>query len=83
MTLNEIRERRGLKPLEKGGDLIFNQIYYQSQMAQQQQGMGQGGEDFGQGQDSGFEENNPFLSETDDDNPFLKEMNTDFNQMQN
>lgn len=70
MTLNEIRAKYNLDPIE-GGDMVLNPVYNQAkqaeaqmkmqkdQMAMQQQ-MGQGDQDMGQ------------ENEEDNDNPFMK-----------
>lgn len=72
MTIDEIRIKRGLKPLgeEAGGNTIANSVWYQGQQAkqmqqQQEQGGGQEGEEDGQN----F---NPNEDDNYDDNPFEK-----------
>ena len=64
MTINEIRELRGLKKI-KGGDIIANSYYMQSmsQMEQQNQQQGFGGDDEG--------------GDEDNDDPWMKYLNSD------
>ena len=69
-TLNETRNKYGMKPLD-GGDIILNPTYVQqlNMKAQQDSGMA------GQPDQMSTEEANPFLNadeETDDKNPFVK-----------
>lgn len=65
MTVDEIRVKRGLKPLgeDKGGDVVANSIIFQSQM-QKQQAMQEQQQDDGQEEEQygeeGEEEQNPF-----------------------
>jgi hypothetical protein len=64
-TINEIREKWELKPLELG-DMPENSIYYQAKAAQQNQQMMMGG-----GMQDGGEEENPFDEYADEEeNPF-------------
>jgi len=56
MTINEIREKRGMKKVP-WGDISCNPIAYQNYSMQQQQQM----QEDQQGQDQGDEEENPFL----------------------
>lgn len=85
MTIDEIRIKRGMKPLgdEKGGELVANSIWYQSQQAkqmqeQQQQQMDQGGgigeegddgeyDDEEQGDDNGNEDGGQPNGERDEE----------------
>lgn len=75
-TVNEIRKKYSLDPIE-GGDTILNPTFVQQAMmkAQQEQGGMEGGNPFTEG---GDEDSNPFLNWDEDDenadveNPFLK-----------
>ena len=68
-TINEIREKWDLEPIEELGDIIENSIFHQAytqkkqaEMQQQQQSMGGGGENpFGAYEEGGEDEEwNPF-----------------------
>lgn len=69
MTLNEIREKRGLSPREDG-DIILNPIWLQNKMSQQQ--AQQGGQEGEQG-DVGDQNQSPFMDD-EEENPFLKSL---------
>lgn len=84
-TVNEIRKKYSLEPVE-GGDIILNPTYSQQLMMKQQQqqqagGMGMMGEAMGGNEEFDInpflgedepEEGNPFLSGDSDENPFAK-----------
>jgi hypothetical protein len=82
-TVNEIRKKYALEPVE-GGDIILNPTYSQQLMMKQQQAqqagaMGMGGEAGGDGEfdineflGAAEDEENPFLSGESEDNPFVK-----------
>lgn len=84
MTLNEIRAKRNLPPVENG-DVILNPTYLQAMgMAQQ------GNEESNQAVDdmSGEDEENPFSSQDqngdqEDENPFMKSLALDLEQLLN
>ena len=67
MTPNEIRKRRGLKPI-KGGDIILNPIFLQQQMMQQEQS--------NQAMEDEENKDNPFVKalENDIDRIFAKDI---------
>ena len=81
MTIDEVRVRRGLKPLgeEKGGNVIANSVWMQKQqadaMAKQQEQMANQGGGMGdeEGQPQGDEDN--YEEDDDDANPFEKAFN--------
>ena len=65
-TLNEIREKRGQKPIA-GGDIVLNSFFLQQKMSemyaqQEQQGQGEGGEEYMENEEveKGEDNNNPF-----------------------
>jgi hypothetical protein len=73
MTGNEVREKRGLKPIP-GFDIILNPIAFQAAQAQQQQDMMQQQQEQGGGMEE-QEEGYPGQDEQEEqqaDNPFLK-----------
>lgn len=77
-TVNEIRKKYSLDPVENG-DIILNPTYTQQLNMQMQQQQGMGGE-MGAMDGEGGDDSNPFLnwdmdSEDENDNPFLKAFN--------
>ena len=73
-TVNEIRKKYSLEPVE-GGDLILNPTFAQQKMMEMNQAQmgGEMGEEMGMGES---EDENPFLNwdsdDDDEENPFLK-----------
>lgn len=76
-TVNEIRAKRGMKPIE-GGDIILNPIMMQAkQMEMQQQQMAQqGNPESNQNVDNEGEDGNE-----DESNPFMKALETDLKKI--
>ncbi len=77
-TVNEIRKKYSLEPID-GGDIILNPTYAQQLMmaAQQEQGgMGMEGDEMDLnpflGDEDEDDEDNPFMSGDSEDNPFVK-----------
>ena len=83
-TVDEIRQKRGDKPLgpEKGGDAILNPAYLQLLGMQQQQQQMQGGDPNAQ-EDGGGD--NPFMGGEEDgggdEDPFMKSLSSDIEKI--
>lgn len=85
MTVNEIRKKRGLKPIDNG-DVILNPTYLQAVgMAQQGDEESNGMVDDMYGEEG---DQNPFMSEEngeenyeEDENPFIKSLQNELNEI--
>lgn len=82
MTVNEIRKKRGLDPIENG-DIILNPTYLQA-MGMAQQGDPESNDmmDDMYGDEEEYDNSNPFEGEEDEEeNPFMKSLSNDINKI--